>query len=155
VSPGPASWLRIITIEKGKYPKVSVAFLINTCYHCSQPPCASACPVNAIFKREEDGIVVADSDRCLGKENCDLCRQACPYDAPQFGAESNPKMQKCDFCLERLLDGRKPVCVEACPMRALDAGPIDELQAKYGNIQEAEGFIYSPSAVPSVTFKPR
>jgi len=154
VPAGPASWLRVITVERGKFPEVSVAFLLNACYHCAQPPCVSACPVAAIVKREEDGIVVVDGDKCLGKENCDLCQQACPYDAPQFGAESNPKMQKCDFCFERLSEQRKPICVDACPMRALDAGPLDELQAKYGKVQEAEGFMYSPSAMPSIIFKP-
>ena len=155
VAAGPASWLRVTTMERGKFPEVSVAFLVTSCYHCAEPPCVSACPVDAILKREEDGIVVVDGDKCVGGENCDLCRQVCPYDAPQFGVENNPKMQKCDFCLERLREGRKPVCVEACPVRALDAGTLDELRAKYGNVQEAEGFIYSSSAIPSIILKPK
>jgi anaerobic dimethyl sulfoxide reductase subunit B (iron-sulfur subunit) len=62
-------------------------------------------------------------------------------------------MQKCDLCIERLLTELKPICVAACPMRALDVGPIDELIRKYGEVREAEGFVYSPKVKPSIIFK--
>ncbi|MFC1894207.1 4Fe-4S dicluster domain-containing protein [Chloroflexota bacterium] len=150
---GPSSWLRVITIEKGKYPDLFVNFLATACYHCAEPTCTSACPVGAISKREQDGIVVVDREACLGKDNCDMCLEACPYDAPQFGAEENAKMQKCNFCLDRLAEDKKPVCVDACPMRALDAGQIEELRLKYGDIREAEGFVYSSELIPSIVFK--
>ena len=127
VPAGPASWIRVVTIEKGKYPDVSVHHMFVSCYHCAEPVCVSACPVGAITKRDEDGVVVVDRKICLGKDNCDLCRQECPYEAPQFGSEENAKMQKCDFCLDRLAKNKKPICVGACPMQALDAGPIEEL----------------------------
>jgi len=155
VPAGPASWMRLMTVERGKFPQLFVAFLAAPCYHCVEPACVSACPVNAILKREEDGIVVVDSEKCQGKDNCDLCLQACPYDAPQFGAEENAKMQKCHFCLDRLGEGKNPVCVDGCPMRALDAGPLDELRARYGDMKEAEGFLYSSELGPSVVFKPK
>jgi anaerobic dimethyl sulfoxide reductase subunit B (iron-sulfur subunit) len=64
-------------------------------------------------------------------------------------------MQMCDFCIDRLTEGKKPICVAACPMRALDAGPIDELAAKYGSDKEAVGFVYSDGLDPSVVFKPK
>ena len=155
VDAGPASWRRVISIEKGKYPDLSVAFLSTACYHCLEPPCVPACPARAISKREIDGIVLVDSEACLGKDNCDMCLQVCPYDAPQFGAAENAKMQKCDFCLDRLAENKKPACVDSCPTRALDAGPIDELRAKYGDIREAEGFIYHKEFVPSIVFRPK
>jgi anaerobic dimethyl sulfoxide reductase subunit B (iron-sulfur subunit) len=94
-----------------------------------------------------------DREACLGKESCGLCLKECPYEAPQFGAEENAKMQKCDFCIERLKQGLKPICVAACPMRALDAGPMDELMRKYGGAREAEGFSCSSKTEPSVIFK--
>jgi anaerobic dimethyl sulfoxide reductase subunit B (iron-sulfur subunit) len=94
-----------------------------------------------------------DQESCLGKESCGLCSKECPYDAPQFGAEENAKMQKCDFCVERLTQGLKPICVAACPMRALDAGPLDELMRKYGKVRAAEGFTFSSKIEPSVIFK--
>ena len=155
VEAGPASWRRVITIEKGKYPDLFVAFLSAACYHCVEPACVSACPVDAISKRELDGVVVVDREACLGKDSCEACLQACPYDAPQFGAEEGAKMQKCDFCLERLAEGKKPTCVDSCPMRAMDAGPIEELRAKYGDSREAECFDYSEKLMPCVIFKPK
>lgn len=150
---GPVSWRKVTTIENGKFPSVFVAFLSLSCCHCAEPACASACPVNAIAKREEDGIMAVDRDRCLGKNKCDLCLQACPYQIPQFGAEDNAKMQMCNFCLDRLAENKKPICVDACPMLALDAGPLSELRAKYGDRKEAVGFAHSPQVAPSVVFK--
>ncbi|MFC1915750.1 4Fe-4S dicluster domain-containing protein [Chloroflexota bacterium] len=152
---GPASWLRINPIEEGKYPKPFWANIFSPCYHCADPACMEACPVNAISKRKEDGIVVVDREKCLGKDECQLCLEVCPYDAPQFGAEENAKMQKCEMCIERWEEGKKPICVAACPQRALDAGPIDEMKAKYGDVQEAAGFKYSDALQPSVIFKPK
>ena len=155
VPAGPASWMRVTTIERGKYPNPFLAYLPSPCYHCAEPICIQACPVNAISKREEDGIVVVDREACLGKDNCELCLESCPYDAPQFGAEENAKMQKCDLCIERWAEGKKPICVDGCPTRALDAGPIDEMRAEYGEVKEAAGFIYDDKLRPSIVFKPK
>lgn len=153
---GPASWIRVTPIEKGKFPNPSLSYLFISCFHCAAPVCAEACPVSAISKGKEDGIVVVDREVCIGGEKCKFaCRKACPYDVPQFGAEPNPKMQKCHLCLKRWPGRKKPICVEACPMRALDAGPLEELKAEYGDIQEAEGFTYSKRVGPSVVFKPK
>jgi anaerobic dimethyl sulfoxide reductase subunit B (iron-sulfur subunit) len=153
VPAGPASWVRVTTIEKGKCPDVFVAFLAAACYHCPKPACVDACPASSITKRKQDGIVVVDREACLERDKCQLCLESCTYDAPQFGAEENAKMQKCDLCIKRLLTGLKPICVAACPMRALDVGPIDELIRKYGEVREAEGFVYSPKVKPSIIFK--
>ncbi len=150
-----ANWLRVIEIEKGKFPRVFVAYFVSACWHCANPACVTACPVNAISKRQEDGLVVVDQDKCLGKDGCDMCLQACPYGVPQFGTEQNAKMQKCNFCIDRLEAGNDPICVEACPMRALDAGPLNQLTAKYGQIRDAEGFVYSAELEPSVVFNPK
>lgn len=155
VPAGPASWRKVATIEQGEFPDLFVAFLATSCYHCTQPACVPACPVEAITKRKEDGVVVVDQIKCLGKDQCDLCWQACTYKAPQFGAEQNAKMQMCNFCLDRLEERKKPICVAGCPMRALDSGPLEELKAKYGDAREAEGFAYSDELKPSVLFKPK
>ena len=97
---------------------------------------------------------IKEAERCL---NCagHLCKDACPYGSPQFAVEEKAKMQKCDLCAERWPDGLKPICVEACPPRALDAGALDELQKKYGDITKANGFAYSRVAQPSVVTKPK
>lgn len=141
IPPGPVFLRRVIIKEQGQYPNVSVSFISTACHHCDEPACIPSCPAEAIAKRETDGIVVVDEEICLSIEQCDgACRMACPYDAPQFGAEPNAKMQKCDLCCDRWRDDKKPICVEACPMRALDAGPQDEIESKYGKTKETAGF---------------
>jgi anaerobic dimethyl sulfoxide reductase subunit B (iron-sulfur subunit) len=110
--------------------------------------------VGALRKREEDGIVTVDREACLGNAACpEKCKKACPYDAPQFGGSPGAKMGKCDFCLARVQAGQLPDCVEACPVRALDAGPLERLRAKYGEAQTAVGFAYSRRVRPAVVFK--
>ncbi len=149
-------WRRVIPLEKGTYPDVFLSYISLSCNHCEHPLCSDACPIGAIKKREEDGIMVVDRERCQGKDMCEMfCKKACPYGIPQFGDEENAKMQMCTLCLDRLLEGKKPICVDACPMRALDAGPLDDLKKKYGNRKEVEGFAYSAEANPSIIFKKR
>ena len=155
IDAGPVNWMKVTTIEEGKFPDVFVAWLALSCCHCEQPDCVAACPVGAIAKRTDDGIVVVDRELCLGKDKCDLCLEACPYGVPQFGAEDNAKMQKCDLCLERVTQDQQPICVEACPMWALDFGPLDQLKAKYGEATEAVGFARSPETGPAIIFKPK
>jgi anaerobic dimethyl sulfoxide reductase subunit B (iron-sulfur subunit) len=145
----------VLTIEEGQFPDVFVAHLTTSCYHCADPACIPACPAGAITKRDEDGIVVIDREKCLGRDQCDSCLQVCTYDAPQFGAEANAKAQKCDLCRDRLDEGKPPICVAACPMRALDAGPLDALESTYGDEREAVSFVYSNDLKPSVIFKPK
>jgi anaerobic dimethyl sulfoxide reductase subunit B (iron-sulfur subunit) len=156
VDAGPASWLRIQAIEKGKYPNPYLAYLFAPCYHCANPPCVLACPVDAIVRRESDGIVVVDREKCSGRDVCgSRCLNACPWDSPQFGPEDNARMQKCDLCLERREQGQQTICVEACPMYALDAGPLEDLRSERGGSGEAVGFTPSERFGPSVVFKPR
>lgn len=151
---GPASWIRVKTVEKGKYPDLFVAHLPTMCFHCEAPACVEVCPTNAISKHPNSGIVFINQEDCLGA-SCQLCKNACPYDAPQFRNSDDAKMEKCDLCAERWAEGKKPICVDGCPMRALDAGPIEQLRRKYGDTREAEGFTYSEDVAPSVTFKPK
>lgn len=149
---GPVNWMKVRTLEEGEFPKISVSHMIRPCYHCAAPGCMNACAHDAIVKRAADGIVVVEKDYCVA---CGECEDACPYGAPQFSDVDDPEMQKCDFCIERWQEGKKPVCVEACPTRALDAGPIDKLKEKYGTSDEAAGFTYDKNVRPSVLFKPK
>ncbi|MFO8011402.1 MAG: 4Fe-4S dicluster domain-containing protein [Dehalococcoidia bacterium] len=150
----PANWRWVVELEWGKYPDPSVAYLAMSCLHCINAPCVEACPAGAIHKRTEDGIVYVDRNECTGSDECGaMCQTVCPYGAPRFGPESNAKMQKCDFCLERWLQGKLPVCVTACPVRALDAGELDTLRASYGNKVVAAGFEYSAETEPSIVLR--
>jgi len=152
---GPANWIRIETIEKGRYPDVYVGYLVLPCFHCEQPACIPSCPVGAINKRETDGVTLINSEICLGKDECNLCLDACLYHAPQFGTETNAKMQKCNLCIDRLDQGKKPICVDACPMRALDAAPLPDLKREYGETITAVGFAYDNEIKPAICFKPK
>ena len=99
-----------------------------SCNHCEVPACTRVCPSGAMHQRAQDGLVAVNEDICIG---CKSCRMACPYDAPQYDPRKG-HMTKCNGCYERLAEGLDPICVESCPLRALDFGPIDELQARYG-----------------------
>ena len=98
------------------------------CFHCNNAPCVKACPTKATFKRESDGIVLMDFHRCIG---CRFCMAACPYGSrsfnfrdprpfidekemnTQFPTRTKGVVEKCNFCAERLAEGKMPACVEA------------------------------------------
>lgn len=84
--------------------------------------------------QSEDGTVQHDDNVCIG---CKTCMSSCPYGAPQY-AEEIDLIVKCDSCKRLREAGMNPVCVDACPMRALDFGEMDDLRAKYGDALVSE-----------------
>ncbi|WP_302389645.1 DMSO/selenate family reductase complex B subunit [Eggerthella sinensis] len=100
------------------------------CNHCDSPVCMAKCPQAAISKDPDTGIVTSDPEKCIG---CGTCAITCPYSAPKVDDEKK-KSVKCDMCADRVAEGKQPICVEACPLRALDFGDIDELRSKYGEV---------------------
>jgi anaerobic dimethyl sulfoxide reductase subunit B (iron-sulfur subunit) len=126
---GP-KWRRVATHWEGRFPDVTNIAASKACMHCAKPSCIDACPVEAISKRAEDGIVVVDQEKCI---SCKSCGSACPYGAPQYGKSG--KMQKCILCYSRIEKGKQPACVSTCPGEALGFGPIDELVKLEGAIQ--------------------
>lgn len=107
-------------------------FVKKQCMHCNEPACAAACLVKAMQKRKEGPVTWQDN--CMG---CRICMVSCPFDIPKFEYNSwNPRIQKCDFCWERVMRGEEPACVEACPQEALVFGKRKEL------IEEAKRRIY-------------
>lgn len=147
--PNEIWWNRILTVggetidsPKGTYPNLDMKFIPMNCQHCENPPCVKACPVGATYKREEDGIVIQDPDKCIG---CRYCMVACPYsgvrqfnwEEPEYaidvemGDDSAAKHQfntveKCTFCVHRLEEGLQPACIDTCPARARSFGDIND-----------------------------
>ncbi len=108
--------------------QIFAAYASIACNHCDNPACMRVCPVKAIEKHPKSGIVEIDTEKCIG---CGACAVGCPYDAPQKIGDSG-KYNKCNLCRERLEEGLKPACVEACPSRALHFGDISALREKFG-----------------------
>jgi DMSO reductase iron-sulfur subunit len=111
--------------EAGAHPDARIAFLSLSCQHCGDAPCLMVCPMQAISRRPEDGIILVDRNLCVGCHSCEL---ACPFGAPKFPEDG--KMAKCDLCHIRRDRGMKPACVRVCPTLALDYGPIEQLSEK-------------------------
>jgi nitrate reductase beta subunit len=97
-------------------------YLPRICNHCTYPACLEACPRKAIYKREEDGIVAIDQDRCQGYR---YCIQACPYKKIYFN-EVTGKSEKCIFCYPRLEKGEVNACAAQCPGRLRFVGLLDD-----------------------------
>jgi anaerobic dimethyl sulfoxide reductase subunit B len=114
---------RVEEVVSGVFPNVRRKFFSISCRHCAKAPCIEACPPKAISKRP-DGIVVVNRHECIG---CKACLEKCPFGIPQFDADG--LMQKCDMCLDRVDDGRKPMCVETCPTQALSWGTPEDISS--------------------------
>jgi len=154
-------WISVLQFKKGdkwvndlegsnKYynpatvPEPGYFYMPVQCQQCENPPCVKACPTQATWKDEEDGIVVVDYNWCIG---CRYCMAACPYGARRFNwtepgipkDEINTKthylgnrprykgvVEKCTFCIQRTRNnpGRYPACVEICPVGARKFGNL-------------------------------
>lgn len=85
-------------------------YLPRLCNHCLNPACVAACPSGAIYKRDEDGVVLVSQDGCRGWRHC---IPACPYKKVYFNWQTN-KAEKCIFCFPRLESGLPTVCSDTC-----------------------------------------
>ena len=118
----------------GDYPNSYYFYLPRICNHCDDPACLAACSRNAIYKRQEDGIVLVDQERCRGYR---YCVTACPYKKVYFN-ERISKSEKCIFCYPRIEKGLAMACARQCVGRIRwvgyrddEAGPIHLLVDKY------------------------
>ena len=113
-------------------------YLPRTCAHCTYPACLAACPRKAIYKREEDGIVLIDQSRCKGYGEC---VRACPYKKSMYNPYTRVS-EKCVGCYPAVEEGTQPQCVVNCigkirvmgfinpPAKARDDNPVDYLVHK-------------------------
>jgi Fe-S-cluster-containing dehydrogenase component len=114
-------WRDWVVMETyGVFPNLTQQIRSERCGHCSAPPCVSACPTGASHVNE-GGTVLVTRSKCTG---CKACIAACPYDARYVHQEGF--VDKCTFCLHRVLEGRLPACVEICPTTALAFGDLND-----------------------------
>ena len=134
------------------------------CNHCTNPPCVRVCPTQATYKME-NGIVAMDYHRCIG---CRFCMAGCPYGArsfnfvdprlylpenfpnPQFPTRMIGVVEKCNFCVERLADGKMPACVEASNGKIL----FGDLEDPNSTVRKALANNFSIRRKPSLGTQP-
>jgi nitrate reductase / nitrite oxidoreductase, beta subunit len=104
----------------GQFENTFMMYLPRLCEHCLNPACVSACPSGAIYKREEDGVVLIDQDKCRGWR---MCVSACPYKKIYYNWSSG-KSEKCTLCYPRLEAGMPTVCSETCVGRIRYLGVV-------------------------------
>ncbi|HHH39296.1 MAG TPA: 4Fe-4S dicluster domain-containing protein [Sedimenticola sp.] len=147
VDPCGVFFNRVQTYEIGTYPNTETLHFPKSCLHCEDPPCVPVCPTGASYKREDNGVVLVDYDKCIG---CKYCSWACPYGAREFD-EKNKVMKKCTLCIDRITDTtlpeaeRKPACVLACPTSARIFGDIHDPDSEAAiAIREQGGYQLQP-----------
>jgi len=103
-----------------KFKKVFMFYLPRICEHCLNPSCVASCPSGALYKREEDGIVLVDQEQCRGWR---FCVSGCPYKKVYFNWKSG-RSEKCIFCYPRVEQGMQTLCAETCVGRIRHTGVI-------------------------------
>ncbi len=109
----------------GQFPNAWWFPLARICNHCAHPACLAACPRKAIYKRQQDGIVLIDQERCRGYRHC---VKACPYKKPYFNMKTG-KSEKCILCYPRVEKGVPPMCFWQCVGRIRFIGWKDDTQS--------------------------
>ena len=104
----------------GQFEKTFMMYLPRLCEHCLNPSCVAVCPSGAIYKREEDGIVLIDQEKCRGWR---MCISGCPYKKVYYNW-STGKSEKCIFCYPRIESGQPTVCSETCVGRIRYLGVV-------------------------------
>jgi anaerobic dimethyl sulfoxide reductase subunit B (iron-sulfur subunit) len=137
---------RVKVYESGTWPKVQTQALSSACNHCENAWCMKACPVKAIWRRDETGSVLINYEACVG---CQQCSMFCPYDAPQFNTRTR-RMEKCTGCFDRIDEGLQPACATLCPTEALRWGKWDEIKGQ--GVAQVPNFSNPKNTVPHMRF---
>lgn len=134
----PKSWTVVTSKQVESNGSIKRYYGKRQCMHCIQPTCVTVCPAHALSKTEL-GPVVYDETKCIG---CKYCVMACPFSVPRFDSESNRRMTKCTFCVDRITDSLETACVEACPYQALIFGEHQEIIASAQEAQAEGAYVY-------------
>ncbi|MBR5474704.1 MAG: 4Fe-4S binding protein [Lachnospiraceae bacterium] len=131
--------------EVGAFPAPDAFHFSATCNHCENPACVAACASGAMYKTPE-GPVLVDAELCDG---CGACVTICPYEVPKMLASG--VVGKCDTCIGLRKNGNNPACVDACIMRAIEFGEIDELKAAHPDAVSISELPFMPEDVTGPT----
>ncbi len=180
-------WIRIERFWDGEYPQVkNTPFQPVPCQHCEHAPCEPVCPVFAAVHSLSQKINLQVYNRCVGTR---YCANNCPYQVRAFNWSdfSRPEplsnmlhpdvtvrrrgvMEKCTFCLQRLLqaedkaaaEGRElaegeviTACAQACPTNAIVFGRIDDPQSQVSHLAtdgRAVILLEELGTLPSITY---
>lgn len=148
------TWLnRIHSYEVGDGSASRTVNFPRSCLHCETPACVTVCPTGASYKRQEDGIVLVDPDKCIG---CKLCSWACAYGAREYDYAEGV-MKKCTLCVDRIHntnlkpEDRIPACVRACPTGARHFGDFADPSSNVSKLTKERG---GYDLLPEMGFKP-
>ena len=166
------AWLRIDRyIEQGEDEELTVHFQPMMCQHCGNAPCEPVCPVYATYHNEE-GLNSMVYNRCVGTR---YCANNCSYKVRRFNWfeyempepltwQLNPDvvtrsvgvMEKCTFCVQRIVEGKdrakdhgtmvadgdiQPACVQSCPTEALVFGNLNDPKSRVSKLSNhARGY---------------
>ncbi|AUX10368.1 anaerobic dehydrogenase iron-sulfur-binding subunit [Halalkaliarchaeum desulfuricum] len=144
-------WMYVFRYQQDDYTDQE-HYLSRPCQHCSDAPCVNACPTASRYRREEDGIILTDYDRCTG---CRYCEISCPYGVNYFqwiesedefdydqeidgrtaaGDPPQGVMGKCTFCIQRQVSDDPELqgttaCEDACPVDAIHFGDLEDSES--------------------------
>jgi len=170
-------WLRIERWEEKVAPgKIDVRQLPMLCQHCSDAPCETVCPVYATYHNPE-GLNAQVYNRCVGTR---YCSNNCPYKVRSFNffdysapekasfafaeplnwqlnpdvtVRSKGVMEKCTFCVQRILEGKgnarddkrelkdgdiKTACQQGCPSQAIVFGDLLDPESRVAKLSNGD-----------------
>ena len=126
-----------------------VYYMSLSCNHCTDPVCVEVCPTQAMHKNVDTGLVSVDVEKCIG---CGYCHLSCPYSAPKVDPKKGHSV-KCDGCAQQVAAGESPVCVLACPSRALSFGTLEQMRQK-GEVIDVAPLPPASQTLPSLFLTP-
>lgn len=159
----------------GDYGSNKITYQPFRCQHCENPACVEVCPVGATYKDEATGIVMQNTEECIG---CRSCMVACPYmeigagvrtflsEEPEFlvgfpvgnesaAAHHKDTVEKCTLCYSRVSAGGVPACVEGCPTYAMHFGDLNDENSEISQLiasRETEQLLSDKGTAPSMYY---
>lgn len=127
------TWTKIIFKEYGDNGTLRWLFRKHQCLHCTDAACVKVCPTGALTRHPTLGFVVYERHKCSG---CNYCVEFCPFDIPRMDRDYSKLLGtglmggKCDFCFDRVSNGREPACAKVCPTGAIKFGEWADMVAE-------------------------